>query len=45
MHINLNITKHDPRVSGLYAFDGAINQKGEIKLFDFNTGPNFAAFT
>ena len=35
----------DPRLSGLYAFDASINTDGDIKLFDFNTGPNFAAFT
>ena len=35
----------DPRISGLFAFDVSVNNQGDIRLFDFNTGPNFAAFT
>lgn len=45
MKLNMISVPIDPRVSGLFAFDASINQDGDIKLFDFNTGPNFAAFT
>jgi hypothetical protein len=43
--MNLITEPTDPRLSGLFAFDASVNQEGDIKLFDFNTGPNFAAFT
>ena len=35
----------DPRTFGVFAFDAAINEYGDLKFFDFNTGPNFKAFT
>jgi hypothetical protein len=45
MKLNMINIPADPRISGLFAFDASINMDGDIKLFDFNTGPNFMAFT